>query len=90
MDFVNWRRSIQELRVNFTARGHAEFLKALEASNNLETVRKKKHIVTAKTRGVTRIINQGPMTVKSGWFKDTQRYRWDLQIPIQLLYENSL
>lgn len=79
-DYVNYRQSLQDLRQYFTAKGHAEYLAALEASTNMEAVKTNRQVVSAEINGQTEIFKKG---LESGFFV------WQLTVPLLITYENS-
>jgi len=88
-DFTNWRQALQDLREYFTAQAHMNFKQALAESNNIDTIKKKKYVLKAEIVGSSKIVTQGLLSIKKGWFDTEQRYRWILQTPLKLTYENS-
>jgi intracellular multiplication protein IcmL len=79
-DYVNYRQALQNLRTYFTQTGHAEYLKALTFSTNIEAIKANKQIVSAEVNGTPLIKSKG---VNSGFFY------WQAMIPLLITYENS-
>ena len=79
-DYVNYRQALQNLRTYFTPTGHAEYLKALTFSTNIEAIKSNKQVVSAELNGTPEIKNKG---VKGGFFF------WQVMIPLLITYENS-
>lgn len=79
-NFSNYREALQDASESFTPRGWRNFQEALRKSGNLETVLKRKFVVSARPTGTPEIIDQ---RVISG------RYTWKVQIPLLVTYESS-
>ena len=84
-DFVNYQSQLQGLRDYFTATGHANYLKALESTNNLNAVRAKKLVVSAVPTGTPIVLQEGP--VKKGRYQG--RYAWQVQLPMRVSYQSA-
>lgn len=82
LDFVNFRRTLQDAQIYFTLRGYLEFKQAFNASRNLEAVKENRQVVSAEIVGVTKLIREGQLT-------DSSPYSWNLEIPITVTYQNS-
>lgn len=78
-DYINYRRTLQDLRNYFAPGAHAVFLKALYASKNLETIKSGMRVVRAS------IISE-PIIKKVGIVSD--RYAWQVFVPVDIYYEN--
>ncbi|MEY3183088.1 MAG: Dot/Icm secretion system protein IcmL [Pseudomonadota bacterium] len=79
-DYINYRKSLQNLRTYFTQKGHTEYLKALNFSTNIEAIKNNKQIVSAEVNGTPEIKNKG---INSGFFF------WKAMIPLLITYESS-
>lgn len=82
LDFVNYRKTLQDDSIYFTWRGHAEFLTAFKASNNLEAVKEKKQVVSLDITGPGKINYAGQRSPEKA-------YSWELTLPATLTYQNS-
>ncbi len=80
-DYVHYRATIEMVRKYFTAEGHANFVKALVDSKNLETV-------TARSAVVVPSITDEIKIVKTYVYAD--HYAWDLEVPLRLTYESTM
>ncbi|MCC5791955.1 MAG: type IVB secretion system apparatus protein IcmL/DotI [Legionellaceae bacterium] len=75
-NFYNYDLS-QTARGYFTERGWTQFISALDASNNIDTVRAKRLIVSAVAYKPPVILRKGPLD---------GRYSWRVQMPILITY----
>lgn len=82
LDYITFRKSLQDSAQYFTWRGHVDFLRALQLSNNLEAVKENKQVVSAEVTGTSQLVRQG---VEPG----ASTYSWDLRIPLTITYQNS-
>lgn len=82
LDFVNYRRTLQDAQMYFTTNGYYEFRSAYQASNNLNAVREKKQVVSAEITGPTKLLREGLQSEDS-------IYSWNLEVPITVTYQNS-
>lgn len=82
LDFLNYRKTLQDDSVYFTWQGHANFLNAYKASNNLEAVKDKKQVVSAEVTGPGKIVFEGIRPPNPA-------YSWDLTLPTTFTYQNS-
>lgn len=80
IDFVHWQDQLQQVSNYFTPSGWNYFIKALKASDNLNTVRKLKMVASSKVTGAPQITQKA---VISG------RYAWKIQVPLLVSYQNS-
>lgn len=80
-NFVNYRKSLQDVRQYFTKRGYQNFLKALTDSRNLEAVKTKKLVVSAVPTGAPVVLKEGVTS--------TGRYAWQVQFPMLLTYQSA-
>lgn len=78
-DYINYRRTLQDLRNYFAPGAHGAFLVALDKSKNLETI--KNNMCTVRVE----IINE-PIVKKSG--VASGRYAWQIFVPIDIYFEN--
>lgn len=81
-DYVTYRRALQEAQSFFTIKGYADFMKALLASTNLESVKARKQVVSAQLIGAPKVTRAGQMS-------EVEPYSWDLEIPLVITYQNS-
>ncbi|MES2212278.1 MAG: type IVB secretion system apparatus protein IcmL/DotI [Pseudomonadota bacterium] len=79
-NFVNYRQAFQDARIYFTPDGYNNFIKAIEASRNLEAVKQKKLVVSAVPTGVPVVVNEGRI---SG------RYAWQIEMPMLISYQSA-
>lgn len=78
-NFVNFREIFQNNEKYFTNDGWQEFLNALKASRNLETVKDKKLIVSA-------VLSGAPIISSKNVFNG--RYTWQIQMPVLVTYQS--
>ena len=78
-DYINYRRTLQDLRNYFAPGAHGLFIKALYESKNLETIKSGMRVVRAV------IVNE-PELKKTGIVSD--RYAWQIFVPVDIYYEN--
>lgn len=81
-DFMNYRKVLQDDDIYFTWVGHANFLNAYKASNNLEAVKTKKQVVSVEITGPGKILF-------SGFRRSEYIYSWELTFPGTFTYQNS-
>lgn len=82
LDFVNYRKTLQDDTIYFTWRGHKDFLLAYKASNNLDAVKEKKQVVS--------VVITGPGKINfSGQEAAELPYSWKLTLPATFVYQNS-
>ena len=82
LDYVTWRRSLQNAADYFIPEGYKAFMHALKASTNLEAVKAKRQVVSAGIIDTVKISRQGQLTVGAP-------YTWDLELPVLVVYQNS-
>lgn len=82
LDYVTWRKTLQDADVYFTPSGYQAFLNALKASTNLEAVKAKRQVVSAEITGAPQLRRQGQLS-------PTVPYSWDISMPVTLTYQNS-
>lgn len=78
--YVNYREELQASSGFFTGEGWKAFLQALADSNNLEAVKEKRFVVSARVVGIPKVLDKGFLG---------ERYTWRLQIPLQVTYQNA-
>ncbi|MDF1654752.1 MAG: type IVB secretion system apparatus protein IcmL/DotI [Coxiellaceae bacterium] len=79
-DFVHWKDQLQQVSGDFTNQGWRDFIAALHASDNLNTVIKLKMVSSAKITGAPVITEK---EVISG------TYAWKIVVPVLVSYVNS-
>lgn len=79
-DFVHYRSVIQDASKYFTPQGHQNFIDALVASKNLETVKVRNAIVIPEVNGPVKLLRTG---MADG------HYVWHLKVPIKLTYASA-
>lgn len=79
-DYVHYRSVIQEASKYFTPLGHRNFIEALIASKNLETVKARSAVVIPEITGNIQLL--GTRMVEG-------HYVWDIQVPVQLTYASA-
>lgn len=82
LDFVTWRKSIQDAEVYFTPKGYIDFMQALKESNNIEALIQRNQIVSAE-------VTAPPTLIRQGVKEEDVAYSWNLQIPVTITYQNS-
>ena len=80
-DYVHYKRSVQDARIFFTAKGHSRFIQALIESRNLETVKNKKAVVSTELNGDIEIVRR---------FMIAGHYAWNIHVPIKIAYDDGL
>lgn len=80
LDYVTYRRSLQDIRKYFTSKGHRLYIDAFGDSNNLLAIQTNSFVVRAVLQGE-------PTIIKEGLFRGY--YAWKLTIPFRVFYENS-
>ncbi len=58
LDFMHWRDQLQTASNKFSPSGWKEFLQALQASNNLDTLIKLKMVANAEITGAPRLMQK--------------------------------
>ncbi len=79
-NFVNYRDELQASSGFFTPEGWTQFLNALQQSNNLESVKAKKLIVSA-------VATRAPIILQKGLLNGV--YSWRVQMPILVTYQSA-
>jgi intracellular multiplication protein IcmL len=82
MDYVTWRQSLQNAADYFLPEGYQAFISALKASTNLEAVKAKRQVVSARVVGPATVV-------RAGQVEEGLPYSWDLKIPLLVVYQNS-
>jgi len=79
-NFVNYRTELQAASSFFTPEGWAQFLQALQDSNNLDAVKAKKLIVSA-------VATRAPIILQEGLLNGV--YAWRVQMPLLVTYQSA-
>ena len=79
-NFVNYRKQLQDASIYFTNNGYTDFMQALKGSNNLETVKEKKLLVSA-------VVTDQPVIIAQGLIGTT--YAWRVQMPILITWQSA-
>lgn len=79
-DYVHYRSVIQQASEYFTPLGHQNFIEALIASKNLETVKARSAVVIPEILDKVELL--GTRMVEG-------HFVWDIQVPIQLTYASA-
>jgi len=79
-NFASYQKDFQKTSAYFTPKAWREFLSALKHSGNLETVIKKKLVISAVTTNKSHILEEG---VKEG------TYTWVVQVPLEVQYQSA-
>ncbi len=82
LDFVTWRKTLQDAEVFFTPTGYQDFLIALKASTNLEAIKSNRQVVSIE-------ITAPPTLNRQGQLNPGVPYSWSLQMPAVVTYQNS-
>lgn len=80
VDFVHWRKQLQDASVNFTPEGWRYFLDALKKSNNLNTLQDMKLVSSAT------IVSAPQITAKMVVGK---QYAWKVELPLLITYTDG-
>lgn len=76
-DFVNYRKQFQSAQKYFTDYGWRQYMKSLEASNNLLALNQHKMVVSAKVVAAPKVVVQGIMG---------NSYAWAFEMPMLVTY----
>lgn len=76
-DYQNYSQVLMDIRKYFTPLGYDSYVKALEASKNLQAIQEKKLSVSASSQGPGTVIQEGPVN---------GIYTWQIQLPIMVKY----
>lgn len=79
-NFVNYRSELESASNYFTRSGWEQFLQTLRTSNDLETVKQRKLIVSA-------VATKAPVLLKKGLLGGS--YSWRIQMPLLVTYQSS-
>lgn len=79
-DYVHYRSVIQDASKYFTPLGHQNFIEALIASKNLETVKARSAVVIPEVTGKVELL--GTRMVEG-------HFVWDTQVPVKLTYASA-
>jgi len=80
VDYVHWRKQLQDASVNFTPDGWRYFLNALKASNNLNTLLSMKLVSDATITSAPQITAK--MVVDG-------HYAWKVEMPLLITYTDG-
>jgi intracellular multiplication protein IcmL len=78
-DFANYHGQLQLAQKYFTDFGWRNYMKGLQASNNLVALTQRKLIFTARASGAPRLLNQGRVG-------KARLYAWQISIPVVVTY----
>jgi intracellular multiplication protein IcmL len=78
-DFLNFHSQLQTAQKYFTDYGWRQYMKGLEASNNLLALSSRKQVVTAHVIGEPKLIAEGPLG-------KAQIYAWKFQMQLLVTY----
>lgn len=76
-NFVNYRQKLQNAEKYFTDYGWRQYMKGLDASNNLLALTQRKMIVQAKVVAMPKLLVQGILG---------SRYAWKFEMPVLVTY----
>lgn len=76
-DFVNYRSELQNAQKYFTQYGWRNYMRSLEASNNLLALTRRKMVVVAKVTAAPTLLTQGSLGGS---------YAWKFQMPLLVTY----
>lgn len=79
LNYVNYRKALQDASEYFTPDGWQEYLRGLKSSNNLTAVIEKKLIVSAVATGAPIILQEGLLNGV---------YSWRVQMPVLVTYQS--
>ena len=77
MDFINLSDDLAASQELFTPDGFDAFIRALDDSGNLDSIRHNRYVVTSNVTGAPVIINEGE---RGG------RYMWQVRVPVAVTY----
>ncbi len=80
-NFIDFKKSILQVRRYFTDAGYRQYLKALTDSNMVNTIITNKDVISATP-------TSAPIILKEAILSDGS-YSWQIKLPILALYENS-
>ena len=79
-NFVNYREQLQAASQYFTTQGYQTFIAALTASNNLETVKSQKLVLSA-------VVTKAPVVIAEGMLQGV--YAWRVQLPVMITLQSA-
>lgn len=79
-DFVNYRKQFQGAQKYFTDFGWKQYMKGLDASNNLLALTQHKLVVSAKVVAQPKVVVQGILN---------KNYAWKFEMPVLVTYWES-
>ncbi|HSX19575.1 MAG TPA: DotI/IcmL/TraM family protein [Gammaproteobacteria bacterium] len=79
-DFVHYRMVIQDASKYFTPEGHQNFIEALAASKNIETVKARSAVVIPQITGEVQFLGTSMIN---------GHFAWHLKVPVQLTYASA-
>jgi intracellular multiplication protein IcmL len=80
-DFYNYAEVIKRARIYFTEPGYENFLAAIQGAQVVNTIVKKKLVVSA-------VLTDTPVILKEGVIS-TGNYAWQVQFPMLLTYQSA-
>lgn len=80
LDFLEWRKKLQDIRPNFSESAFESFVGSLKTSGILDLVRNKRLNVSA-------VLTQAPVITKTGVLNGSMS--WQIEFPLILSYESS-
>lgn len=80
-DYINYKRDLQTMSHLFTAKGHRDYRKALQESNNLENVKVKRQVVFGRVTGKPKILDK--------YYYQGTRASWEIELPMTIHYQNA-
>lgn len=79
-NFVNYREQLQQASQYFTPDGYKQFMTALDSSNNLETVKSQKLVLSA-------VVTKAPVVIAEGQLNGV--YAWRIQMPVMITLQSA-
>ncbi len=79
-NFVDYRDQLQKASQYFTQEGYQQFIQALGASNNLETVKTQKLVLSA-------VVTKAPVVIAEGKLNGV--YAWRVQMPVMITLQSA-
>lgn len=81
LDFLEWRKKLEDLRPNFSSGAYTSFLSSLQSSGILDLIRDKRLSASA-------ITTQAPVIIASGMVSG--KATWRIEFPLLVSYESSI
>ena len=81
LDFLEWRKKLEDLRPNFSSGAYTSFLSSLQSSGILDLIRDKRLSASAVT-------TQAPVIIASGMVEG--KATWRIEFPLLVSYESSI